>query len=580
MPRFRPWFRRRTAATAAAAAGLATVLVVGCSSSGKEDPAAGTDLVAAPRAAVRDGGTLRWAVDAPPATLNAFQAAADRTTALLTGAVLPTLFRLDGRGRPSPDPDFLRSADVVRTEPRQVVAYRLNNKAVWSDGRPIGAADFAAQWKALSGWDEGFWAARNSGYDRIADVRRGADAHEVRVTFSKPYADWRSLFTPLYPRAVMATADAFNTRSRTSLPAAGGPFAVQTVAPDRVTLVRNPRWWGERAKLDRLVLTVVPPARRPAELAAGRLDVAEVDPDHRGGHRVRKTLAASYTQLTLNGGPGRPLADEGLRRAVARAIDRRAIAASVLRPLGLPADPLGNHLVLAGQPGYADHSSALGSADAKAVRAQLTEAGWSPAETALPQGPSAQGVPPAAAHGRKTDEPAVRKGGRPLTLRLLVPGDSALLDQVAARIRAQLATVGIVTDTVRVAGDGFFLDHIAAGEFDLALFSWPGSAYPATDDRSVFAKPHLAADGSLGIGQNYSRVGTDQIDQLFDQAGAELDPVAGYGLTARADARIWAAAGSVPLFQQPQLVALAPRVANAGAFGFATPRYQDLGFRG
>ena len=96
-------------------------------------------------------------------------------------AVLPAMFRLDGTGRPQRDADYLESARVVETEPKQVVVYRLNQQAVWSDGREIGAADFAAQWRALSGKDSAYWTARNAGYDRIesvdadviADGRRG-----------------------------------------------------------------------------------------------------------------------------------------------------------------------------------------------------------------------------------------------------------------------------------------------------------------------------------------------------------------------------------------------------------------------
>ena len=44
------------------------------------------------------------------------------------------------------------------------------------------------------------------------------------------------------------------------------------------------------------------------------------------------------------------------------------------------------------------------------------------------------------------------------------------------------------------------------------------------------------------------------------------------------DARIWAAAGSIPLYQRPQLYAARPHLANAGAFGFQTPVYEDMGF--
>jgi peptide/nickel transport system substrate-binding protein len=142
-----------------------------------------------------------------------------------------------------------------------------------------------------------------------------------------------------------------------------------------------------------------------------------------------------------------------------------------------------------------------------------------------------------------------------------------------------LARIGIGTRIVRVEDESYFKDHIASGDFDLALYSWPATPYPATDARPIFAKPRPVADGSLVVEQNYPRVGTDQIDQLFDQAVAELDAGASRELVSRADARIWAAAGSVPLYQRPQLVAVRSDLVNAGVFGFATPRYQDIGFR-
>lgn len=571
-------------AVAIATAAVLTV-TAGCTSAG-DDSGTGTDVATAPRDAVRDGGSLRWAVDSVPATLNAFQAGADSTTALVTGAVLPTLFRLDGRGRPQRDADYLESADVVETAPKQVVSYRLNPKARWSDGRAVGAEDFAAQWRALRGKDEAYWTARNAGYDRIASVKpgkpgKGAGEHgprEVRVTFTEPYADWRSLFTPLYPATVTRTAAAFNTSARRALPVSAGPFTVRTVSAKggTVTLTRDPAWWGDRAKLDSLVLAAVPGARRPAALAAGTLDVAEFEPASYPALKklaeagkpklaIHKTAGAAYSQLALNGATG-PLADERVRRAVARAIDRRAVADAVLKPLGLPAEPLGNHLLLASQEGYADHSSALGKADAASVQAQLADAGWRPARIQ----PAADAAAPTLRNART---------GKALTLRFVLPRSSRTLDRVGVRIARMLAAIGVRTEIIRVAEDSFFRDHVAAGDFDLALYSWPGTAYPATDDRPIYAKPEPAADGTLTVEQNYARVGTDQIDQLLDQAAGELDTGAARDLAARADARIWAAAGSVPLYQRPQLVALRTPVTNAGAFGFATPRYQDLGFR-
>ncbi|MCX4560650.1 ABC transporter substrate-binding protein [Streptomyces phaeochromogenes] len=827
---------------------LAVPALAGCS---EKDPAgkptAGQEIAPAERGQIADGGTLRWAVDALPETLNAFQADADAATSKVAGAVLPSMYRLDANGRPQRNPDYLESAKVVDREPRQVVLYNLNQQAVWSDGREIGAADFAAQWRALSGKDTAFWTARNAGYDRIEKIERGANDLEVRVTFSKPYADWQSLFSPLYPKDVMGTPDAFNDGARRKLKVTAGPFALDTVDKDsgEVRLKRNPRWWGRPAKLSELVLRAVPRDKRTAALAEGKVDLAEIGSSEahritlaardkgkgngaplahgpgaaltpgkslrswaiahgsdeeaadeeilarkkRGkavaeyadeqsslrGFEVRKSLEPAFTQLALNGEEG-PLADERVRRAVARALDREELARVVLKPLGLPAEPVGSHLALSGQQAYADNSGALGGQDTKEARALLADAGWvsggpvkeeqkekkaagagaskepagseaseasqtpagsdsdadsdtdegsassedsgssgssstsdgsdgsdssttsgssdsssssdtsdssdssgddgtyivgedgkpgddKPGENRAPallvpaplaelqrvalldqayvlgvhsqaekakkakkqkagkkqrigkkqqaetenqrkkDGPGTSGkveknlahegrtqfqhggAPGAyapkgtAAPGRAAAGP-LAKNGKPLTLRFVLPSGpgSQSLRAVGERIARMLEGIGIRTEISKVADESYFKDHIASGQYDLALYSWPASAFPATDARPIYSKPVPAADGSLNVEQNYTRVGTDQVDQLFDQAIAELDPGESRSLVRKADARIWAAAGSIPLYQRPQLTAARTNLANAGAFGFQTPLYEDMGF--
>ncbi|MEU2538802.1 ABC transporter family substrate-binding protein [Streptomyces iakyrus] len=672
---------------------LAVPALAGC---GSEDPSgkplAGQDVQPAPRDRIADGGTLRWAVDSVPDTLNTFQSDADATTTRVAQAVLPSMFRMDASGRPERNPAYLESAEVVETEPKQVVLYKLNQQAVWSDGREVGAADFAAQWRALSGKDTAYWTARNAGYDRIQKIERGDSALEVRVTFSRPYADWRSLFSPLYPKDVMGTPDSFNDGARKKLKVTAGPFTVKKVDGDdeKITLARNPRWWGEPAKLSEIELRTVPRDKRASELAAGTLDLAEIDPaaarritlaarprssssplmgpdadrsaadslrswavangsdedaaDEEtvarkklrraavkyarqqralSGFEVRKSLEPAYTQLALNGAEG-PLTDERVRRAVARALDRKELAQAVLKPLGLPAVPVGSHLALSGQAHYADNSGALGGQDTKEAQALLADAGWvrgGPVEeqkkekAAGPEGEEAddtgeddkaqhgpdpaghlardgkqyqrhQGGAPGAYAPRGTAAPAnqeaarLAKNGKALTLRFVLPSGpgSRTLRTVADRISRMLERVGIGTEISKVSDESYFKDHIASGQYDLALYSWPATAYPATDARPVFAKPVPAADGSLNVEQNYTRVGTDQVDQLFDEAVATLDEGESRSLIRKADSRIWAAAGSIPLFQRPQLLAARKNLVNAGAFGFGTPVYEDMGF--
>ncbi|WP_228990492.1 ABC transporter family substrate-binding protein [Streptomyces sp. DH8] len=784
--------------------GVLTIPVLaGCGSGGEEAPrGVPQDIGATARQAVADGSTVNWAIDALPATFNAFQADADSATARVTEALLPTLFPMDRTGRPKLNPDYLESAKIIEREPKQVVLYKLNQQAVWSDGREIGAPDFVAQWRALRGKDSAFWTARNAGYERIEKIERGADDLQVRVTFSKPYADWRSLFSPLYPKEITGSPETFNDGARTTLKNTAGPFLLRGVskAEGTVTLARNPRWWGEKAKLDTLVFRAVAPEDRTKALADGTVDVADIDPStahritrargDRGGDgppahgpgagispaaalrsyavahgsdekaaeieqaaraknrkaalayaaeqkalrafAVRKSLEPAYTQLALNGESG-PLADDRVRRAVARALDRQELAQAVLGPLGLPAKPLGSHLALAGQPGYKDGSGALGEQNTEEARALLADAGWTrggalqqPKDTkagseaekkkgdaeadaeegagqdggataeknekneknekadgadtgdgadkdaeksgqgaeradeaagrgeedtaasrdeglyivgednkpgahapahvpAATSGTSAVHVLAPARHaavqsvalrrqaaralgedgavaaqdkqpggaagayapvGTAAPAPAAAKGrlgkdGKALILRFVLPSGpgSQTLRSVGEKIAAMLEKIGIGTEITKVPDESYFKDHIASGVYDLALYSWPATAYPATDGRPIYAKPEPATDGSLLVEQNYTRVGTDHIDQLFDQAAAELDENAARELMKQADARIWAAAGSIPLYQRPQLVAVDKKLANVGAFGFAAPRYQDIGFK-
>ncbi|WP_032763397.1 ABC transporter family substrate-binding protein [Streptomyces sp. CNS654] len=798
---------RKRRSLALLTAGVLTIPVLAGCSSGDEETARGVpqDIAPAARETVADGSTVNWAVDALPATFNAFQADADSATTRITGALLPTLFPMDRTGQPKLNPDYLESAKVIEREPKQVVLYKLNQQAVWSDGREIGAPDFVAQWRALRGKDSAFWTARNAGYERIEKIERGADDLQVRVTFSKPYADWRALFSPLYPKEITGSPDAFNDGARTTLKNTAGPFVLRSVSKSKgtVTLARNPRWWGDRAKLDTLVFRAVAAKDRTQALADGTVDVADIDAatadritlarrdrgnngqplNHGPGSEitpaqalrswaqahgsdedaaeiaqaareknrkavvayaaeqkalrdfaVRKSLEPAYTQLALNGESG-PLADDRVRRAVARALDREELARTVLGPLGLPAKPLGSHLALAGQPGYKDGSGALGEQNTKEAQALLADAGWTrggaaeppkdtkagseaekkdgkdgkdaeadaekkttddaeadkdseeetdndstdkadkdgtdkadkdsadneaaerkkadqasadrdsedsaasrdeglyivgddnkpgapapatvgsasavhvlaPARTAAAQGTAllrqagllgedgavaATDKQPGGAAGAyapvgtAAPAPAAAKGqlgkdGKTLTLRFVLPSGpgSQSLRSVGDKIAVMLEKIGIGTEITKVPDESYFKDHIASGAYDLALYSWPATAYPATDGRPIYAKPEPATDGSLLVEQNYTRVGTDHIDQLFDKAAAELDEKAARELMKQADARIWAAAGSIPLFQRPQLVAVDKKLANVGAFGFAAPRYQDIGFK-
>ncbi|MFI0409769.1 ABC transporter family substrate-binding protein [Actinomadura sp. 3N508] len=539
----------------------------GCSAAGESfsQTASGrlpaSDVNPTPRDRVVDGGTLRWPLPEFSTQwnfnhVNGTKGAVEH----VTQGVLPYLMRAGEKATPRPVPEYLRSATLKRTKHGQTVTYRLNPKARWSDGRPIGQADFVAQTHALSGRDTRYEVSSTTGYSRIRRVERGAGEHTVKVTFDGTYADWRSLFSPLYPAVAYSTPRAFNTGWMNRLPVTSGPFKFQEIdrTAKTLTIVRDPAWWGAPAKLDRIVYRAMDTSAMPGAFTNNEIDLMDIGLDAGAlkrvqsvpGAAVRRAGGPDWRHFTLNA-KGPALSDVRVRRAVMLGIDRRIIASADLSGLGVPVQTLGNHFYVNTQDGYQDNSGDLGRYDPARARELLNEAGWT-----LPS------------HGKYRT-----KAGRTLSLRFVVPSGVPISKREGELTRALLERIGVRVDIVPVPADDAFDRYVAPGDFDIVPFSWLGTSFPVSPMQAVFARPH-----GDRVQQNFSRIGTAAIDTAMDRAIAEIDPARIHVLVNRTDRLIWQQASVLPLYQRPQLVATRAGLANMGACGFFEPAYQDIGF--
>ncbi|HEY8481651.1 MAG TPA: ABC transporter family substrate-binding protein [Spirillospora sp.] len=530
-----------------------------------EEPAEGapvrlpaSDVNPVPRGRVQNGGTLRWPLPEFPTQWNFHHVnGATGSVARVVQGLLPHLMRADEKAVPRPVPEYLRSATLERTKNGQTVTYRLNPRARWSDGRPIGYDDFVAQARALSGRDPRYEVSSITGYRRISGIERGG-RHEVKVTFEGAYADWRALFSPLYPAAVFSTPRAFNTGWRNRLPVTAGPFKVQRIdrTAKTVTLVRDPGWWGRPAKLDRVVHRAMDPVAMPGAFANGEIDLMDVGLDAGvlrrvaavRGAVVRRAAGPDWRHFTLNAASP-VLSDARVRRAVMLGIDRRAVARSDLSGLGVPVRTLGNHFYVTAQDGYRDNSRELGAHDPGRAARLLDEAGW------------------------RLDGEYRAKGGRTLALRFVVPSGLPIGRREGELARAMLGRIGVRVDIEPVPADDLFSRYVTPGNFDIVPFSWLGTPFPVSTMTSVYARPR-----GNRVQQNYSRAGSAAIDALLDRAVGELDPAKTRDLVNRADRLIWRQASVLPLYQRPQLVAARADLVNLGACGFLDPAHEDIGF--
>ncbi|GAA2474570.1 hypothetical protein GCM10010198_23470 [Nocardia seriolae] len=141
----------------------------------------------------------------------------------------------------------------------QVVTYTINPKAVWTDGSPITWEDLRSEYQAQNGSDNAYQVSSTDGYDRIDKVERGVDDRQAVVTYKQPYSEWRGMFSPLYPKAATESPRALNDWARNTLPVSAGPFVITNLdrTQNRITLSRNPKWWGDTPRLDTITLSVL-----------------------------------------------------------------------------------------------------------------------------------------------------------------------------------------------------------------------------------------------------------------------------------------------------------------------------------
>lgn len=547
----------------------AALAIAGCggggSSTGGDASLKASDINPQPREQVKDGGVVRWAIDEFPAQWNYNQLdGATQAAFLVTGALLPGTFMVNAEGELSVAKDYVTAAKVTASSPKQVVTYELNRKAKWSDGTPITVKDYAAQWKALRSVEGKYLNGSSTGYEDISSVEQGKDEYEVVVTFRKPFGEWQSLFNPLYPEATNSSPEAFNKGWLNKFPVSAGPFKLGKIdqTAKQITIVRDPDWWGEPAKLDQIVYRSLSVDATVSAFANGEVDVADVGPDPSGykraqgvsGGAVREAGGADFRHFTLNG-TSPNLSDVRVRQAVTVGIDRQTIAKADLTGLNWPAVTMDNHFLVNTQVGYQDNTGDLGEHDPEKAAQLLDAAGW------------------------KLDGTYRKKDGKTLSLRFVVPADVAISKQEGELVQGMLKEVGIKVVIEAVSGDAFFDDYVIPGNYDIVPFSWIGTPFPVSSAISIYEKPVKNSAGELQVQQNFARVGTAAIDALMAKAAASLNQKQAFEYLNQADKLIWQEGHSLTLYQRPQITAVTATLANIGSYGFQSIPYTDIGFQ-
>ncbi|GHJ39361.1 ABC transporter family substrate-binding protein [Streptomyces sp. TS71-3] len=561
--------RRSRHITLTVAAVSAALVMAGCGSSDdssdnarKKGAAPAVDaqaINAQPMSNVRQGGRLKLSVQKWVHQYNWYQVdGTDGDAVAILEQVEPVLLPRDAKGVPHPDPNYLLSAKVTSTSP-QVVTYKLNPKAKWSNGKQMGYRDFQAVWKAVNGSNDQYLVADSSGYDQISKVARGADDQEVKVTFGKPYTDWQRLFRPLLPADGIDTPEKFNKGWIERIPITGGAWKIKSFdkTGQTVSTVPDPNWWGPKPKLDSITWRALDqPADTEAYLNREIDEAPAILPEDykrlakAPGTDIRRGARWDEVHITL--GDRGPLKDLKVRQAVDLATDRKGIVAAFAKDLDFPVQTLDNHFFMPNQAGYKANAGKWGTFDLDGARKLLDEAGWKDNGPGKPR----------------------TKGGQQLSLQYVISAgsSSSALDQ-AQIVQQQLGQAGFKINIQKVPTEDFSDKYLDRGDFDLTSFRNVDYVFH-TQLYPTFRQPK-----GKQTYLNFGGIGSPEIDKLLGRAAGETDVAKSNALYNEADVKIWAEVHSIELYQRPQIYAVRAGLANFGASGLGDWDFVKMGWQ-
>ncbi len=511
------------------------------------------------RAGLQSGGEIRLSVGNFAENWNPMHIDGNNADySNVRAALLPTFFHFDAQGVATPNPDYVVSVEEVSQDPT-IVRFRLNPDAVWGDGSPVDGDDMKAKWQACNGEDKAFNCTSTQGYDAIANIDTGKDKTDVTITYKSTYPDWSQGFS--IPGAIKAESinavDVFNEGWKAlNNDWLSGPFKLGSFdeAQQVMTLVPNERWWGEKPLLDKIIWRAIAPDAVAQAFANDEIDAFDIGSDPDAYQRatrvadgeVRKAGGPNFRHFTFNTKAGR-LQELAVRQAIVLGLDRESIAASDLAGIDWPAIPLNNHVFLRSQQGFVDSAAATNlDYDPDKARALLDEAGW-----AL----GADGVR--------------EKEGQKLVVRFTQIATVKVSENEALQAQSQLADIGVQLKIVTIP-TARFGKTLSGHEFELIAFSWVGTPYPFTGLKQLYG---------TGSQSNYAQLSLPAVDDLIAKIDAESDTAARIELANRASSLLWENVHTLPLYQRPELIASKQSLANYGAFGLGSPRWEDVGFQ-
>lgn len=435
--------------------------------------------------AASSGGTLRIPIINDPILDPVI--APDIGSVMVNKVIFPGLVRPDEDLRPTPDLalSWSTSDDGLST------TFKLRPGVTWHDGKPFTAEDVKFTFDQILDLSSG--SRLRSDFAALSGVVVD-DSLTVTFRFKAPFAPFLTLLgynAGILPKHLLqgkplsASTD-FNRRH----PVGTGPFKVENITPGAsITMVRNPTYYGDAPRLDRIVFKVVPDLNaQVAQLRARELDIITLEPANLAsvqGVRGVDVLQVPVVQHYYVGfNVARPhFRSPQLRRALAMSVNRDAIIKGVLRGYG----DLARGTIPVALKDYFSDSVAPLPFNPDSATALFAAAGWH----------------------RGADGMLRDASGAPFKFELLLDKGNPTREQTALAVQQDLRKAGIDVTLRTMEFAALVRDRILPGNFDAILTWWTTPPDPdqyafyhtGQDNNNIHWSNHRA-DSLLALGRS------------------------------------------------------------------------------
>jgi len=341
-----------------------------------------------------------------------------------------------------------------------------------------------------------------SAYTKAIIAKEIVDPYTIRFKYAAPYPlapnDLSTIYIVSKKVATGASTEDFN--SGKAAIGSGRYKLVKYTSGDRIDLVRNDNYWGEKSPWDKVTFKIIKnESARVAALLSGDVDAIEQTPTAdlariKGDPKFTVTSKISHRVIYFNfdhlsrvspfitdkaGKPmdKNPLLDVRVRRAISKAINRQAIADRVMEGQAIPSGQLVSEKLFGHVPGMKPDAF-----DPEGAKKLLAEAGYPEGFNITIHGPA----------GRYVND-----------------------EKIVQAVAQMLARVGIAAK-VETAPMGPYSGRAAKQEFSFHMVGWGASTGEASSPlRSLLAT--FNRDKGLGA-VNWGRYSNVKVDYLIEQA--------------------------------------------------------------